>query len=864
MNSKKCLVYLYVFLITNVLFSQSVSFGWAKQFESNRVYGSNVSIVIDSKKNVYSVGLFTGTADFDPGPGIFNLTTSNSDLFVAKLDSLGNFVWARQIAGNNETVPFSIDVDSQDNIYFTGHFVGTTDFDPNASVFNLTAASHDIFICKLDSSGNFVFAKSFHGTINYCCDYPRSIAIDKHKNIYTCGSFNGTVDFDPNVGNYSLTSNSADIFISKLDSLGNFVWAKQMGGLDVDQAFSLTLDRSDNILTTGSFKGVSDFDPGNSTYTIASVSSQDIYVSKLDPNGKFVWAKRFGGGGGFFDVGNSIAVDTSGSIFTTGLFFGTADFDPGVGIYNITSPGMSDVFISKLDSNGNFEWAKHMGSGGNIVGKSICTDQSGNVYTTGYYSNGVDFDPGTGIFYLYCSNLTSNTFISKLNSNGDFVFAKSFWNNNSGSQPYGTEIKIDSQENVYIGGYYKGIPDFDPNSGIYNLSSLNFDNSYVVKLNQCTLPNPPIITIPSTNLILCSGNSATLTAISEGIVNWYDSPSATMSSYSGDSVITFAINDPFYTFYAQAYTCDAGPMTTVTFTINVTPTVTVNSGSICYSDSFTMTPNGANTYVFSSGTAVVSPTTNTTYTITGTNINGCENNALSYVYLIPSPTITVNNGIICSGKTFTINPSGTDYYTYSSGSAIVSPTSNTTYTVTGTSSQGCQSSNMALSSVSVNPSPTVTAVSSNSLLCTGNSATLIASGAQNYIWSNGYNLPYIIVSPLINTSYTVIGTNSFGCSNTYSLTQNVSDCLRVLELTINEQRAVIYPNPINDKFYIELLTCFDTANLELYNIVGELLLKEILYNPHTIINSSGLYNGVYFAKIIIDNKTTFIQKIIKQ
>ncbi len=312
MSLKKLLIYLYILLNTHLLFPQSVSFGWAKEFESNRVYGSRVSIAIDSKKNVYSVGLFTGTADMDPGAGVFSLTAaSNADLFITKLDSLGNFIWAKQIAGNNETVAFAMDVDALDNIYFTGHFVGTTDFDPNTGVFNLTAASHDIFICKLNSVGNLVFAKSFFGTTNYCCDYPRSISIDKDKNIYTCGSFNGTVDFDPNAGNYSLTSNSADVFVSKLDSLGNFVWAKKMGGSDIDQAFSLKLDRSGNILTTGSFKGTADFDPSVSSYTLTSVSSQDIFVSKLDPNGNFLWAKRFGGGGSFFDVGNSIAVDTT-------------------------------------------------------------------------------------------------------------------------------------------------------------------------------------------------------------------------------------------------------------------------------------------------------------------------------------------------------------------------------------------------------------------------------------------------------------------------------------------------------------------------------------------------------------------------
>lgn len=846
-----------------MLFSQSVSFGWAKEFESNRVYGSNVSIAIDSKKNVYSVGLFTGTADMDPGTGVFNLTAaSNADLFITKLDSLGNFIWAKQIAGNNETVPFAIDVDALDNIYFTGYFKGITDFDPNSGVYNLTSVSHDIFICKLNSAGNLLLAKSFpsNGSINYA----RSIVIDKDNNIYTSGWFGGNVDFDPGIGTYILTASYSDIFVSKLDSLGNFLWAKQMGGTDIDQAFSLTLDKSGNILTTGSFKGTADFDPGISSYTLTSVSSQDIFVSKLDPNGNFIWAKRFGGGGSFFDVGNSIAVDTTGNVFTTGLFFGTADFDPGTGVYNITSPGMSDVFISKLDSNGNFIWVKHMGNGGNVVGKSICTDKSGNVYTTGYYSNVVDFDPNAGVFNLNCSNLTSTTFISKLDPNGDFVFAKSFWNNNSNSMPYGSEIKLDLQENVYIGGYYKGIPDFDPNFGVYTLTSPNFENSYVVKLNACSLPNTPTITIPTGSLIFCAGNSATLTASGSGSINWYSVPSSDTPLYIGDTVITSQLPSSQYTYYAQAYTCDASSqMALVTITVNPSPNISSNSGSICSGSTFTITPTGASTLIISGGTSIVSPTATTVYTITGINSNGCSSITNSYVNVLPSPTITVNNGTICAGKSFTITPSGADYYTYSSGNAIVTPTSNSTYTINGTSWQGCQSVNTVISSVTVNPTPIVTAISSSSLLCIGNTATLTATGATNYLWNTNSVSSSINVSPILTTTYNVTGTNIFGCSSSYSLIQNVISCVGVNEITEPFYNIQIYPNPISDQIKIDIKADYENLKIELYNSLGQLILLNPLGKGSNIINVANLTYGVYYAKIKNLSKIIYTQKLIK-
>src|SRR5690606_29098604 len=118
----------------------------------------------------------------------------------------------------------------------------------------------------------------------------------------------------------------------------------------------------------------------------------DIFVSKLDPNGNFLWAKQMGGTDN--DQGISITVDTSGNIYTTGIFRNTVDFDPGAGVYNLTAVVGNDIFISKLDANGNFLWAKQMGSGGNTRSNSIVLDTNGNIYTTGIFQSTADFDPG--------------------------------------------------------------------------------------------------------------------------------------------------------------------------------------------------------------------------------------------------------------------------------------------------------------------------------------------------------------------------------------------------------------------------------------------------------------------------------------
>src|SRR5690606_23904636 len=142
--------------------------------------------------------------------------------------------------------------------------------------------------------------------------------------------------------------------------------------------------------------GTVDFDPGVGVYNLTSLGYDDIFIQKLDSNGDFLWAKRMGSTGS--NIGHSIAVDTAGNVYTTGTFGGTVDFDPGVGTFNLTSAGGVDIFIQKLDSNGDFLWAKRMGGIGREQGSSITIDALGNVYTTGSFEEEVDFDPGVGIY----------------------------------------------------------------------------------------------------------------------------------------------------------------------------------------------------------------------------------------------------------------------------------------------------------------------------------------------------------------------------------------------------------------------------------------------------------------------------------
>lgn len=467
------------------------NFVWAKAMGGNSRVSAN-GITVDAAGNVYITGTFLDTADFDPGSGVFNLTSNGgADIFISKLDSNGNFVWAKAVGGNESDGGNSIAVDSSGNVYTTGYFRDTVNFQANMSLSlsdNILSASFgsDIFISKHDNNGSLVWVKAIKGSTDN--DMGNSIAVDSSGNVYTTGFFAGTVDFNPKPGflyffNLTSSGDSRDIFISKLNSEGNFEWAKGMGGGDRDFGMGIVVDTSGNVITTGSFRGpaVVEPAPNYSTLHSAGAGTSDVFINKRDSNGNFIWAVAMGGND--WDAGKSIAVDTSGNIYSTGYFIGVADFDPGVGTYLLTAEGgdVDDIFINKLDGNGNFVWAKAIGGINDDEGIGIAVDQSANVYTTGYFYEDGDFDPGPKVFTLSSKNSTNDIFISKLDSNGNFVWAKSMGGGDSNDEGMG--VAVDTSGNVYTTGAFSNTGDFDPGSGVFNLTSAPNKGTFVSKLS---------------------------------------------------------------------------------------------------------------------------------------------------------------------------------------------------------------------------------------------------------------------------------------------------------------------------------------------------------------------------------------------
>lgn len=468
----------FLFIIFQIK-AQNVSTDWVNSPGGSQT-GSGFSVTIDNSGYVYTTGDFSGTMDFDPGIGVFNLISNGlTDIFLTKMDSQGNFIWALSIGGTAYDNAKGITTDVNGNIFITGNISATVDFDPGPGFNYLTSSGfQDMFICKISSSGNLVWAKSIGSSAS---DFSYSIAVDLSNNIYTTGIYGGTVDFDPGVGVFNLPS-SYDAFILKLDNNGNFIWAKAIGGTTETQSKSIIIDNNAFIYTTGYFRGTADFDPSNGLSNISSYgNTNDVFVLKLDLSGNFIWVKTIGGSAD--DIGNSIDSDSLGNIYFTGSYQSTADFDPNGGLFNITTNGVEDIFISKLDQSGNFVWAQSIGGIDFDRGYSI--DVVGNnIYLGGIYEDSVDFDPGAAI-----GNLTTHSigaFIANYDFFGNLNWAKSFGNENGIGICTLNSLKCDNFGNIFSTGNFGYTIDFNPNIGILNITASSPSKDiFIHKLKPC-------------------------------------------------------------------------------------------------------------------------------------------------------------------------------------------------------------------------------------------------------------------------------------------------------------------------------------------------------------------------------------------
>lgn len=742
---------------------------WAKKITTSVNPAVGHDIAVDGSGNVYICGYFAGSGDFDPGAGSAILASNgDTDIFFAKYDSGGNYLWAKSMGAAGSDHGKSIAVDALGDVYVTGFYGGTVDFDASGSTFNLVSAAHDVFILKYSTAGNFVWAKSIGGS---SLDWAESIALDNLNNILICGQgVSSTVDFDPGVGTYTIASlGNWEAYVAKYDNNGNFIWANGIGSTGSEAAYSVGTNSNNEVFVTGNFQATVDFDPGPGFQNRIAAGSGDGFLAKYSSAGSFMFANQFGGSG--WVTGMELAVDQFGNVLVGGSYDVSADFDPGVGTSILTSTGNNDLFFGKYDPSGNLAWVRGFGSVGSEGVNSIAFSTGPSVIITGYYGDVLDFDPGVGVANLaYAGNSGGDIFIAKYSNVCTIPVAPGLISGSStvcGASSNIYSIAPVPDATTYTWSLPGGWTGTSSTNTISIIAGITGGDILVAAANACgtsstqtlsVISNPlPTVSITG-DATVCVGYNLNLTA-----------NGATSYTWSNNSNLgSISVSPSTNTIYTLAGSFSTGCQSTASTSIVVytTPVISVNSGSVCAGDTFTLNPTGADSYAITGGTTVVNPLTTTAYSIVGTSTMGCVslNTAVATVTVEGLPVISANNGSICAGQIFTITPSGADNYAYSSVTNTVSPAATTVYSVTGTSSVGCASANTATLTLTVAPLPTVSASSGS--ICLNQTFTITPAGADTYAYSSLTNT----VSPTATTIYSVTGTSSVGCASAKTAT----------------------------------------------------------------------------------------------
>lgn len=467
-------------------YSPQGNFIWAKSITVGK--NNCTDIAVDKNKNVVITGYFkSAQADFDPGPGVVNLRIRGYyDAYIAKYDSLGNYVFALPVGGESADFGLGITTDDNGNIYATGSFTGKhVSFNPSADtadqVVRKSNGGSDIYLAKYAPDGSLKFVNTFGGTLY---DYGRVIAVDDKSNVYISGTFQGNgVDFFPGPGVDTLSSAGADdIFFAKYDSTGKHIYAERFGGLQNESPAAIVLPGESNALLCGSFTGDVNVKAKTGTQKI-SFGLEDAFFAFYNTKGEVLAVRQIQTYRPFNLYSSVIAItqDKERNTYVTGQFEGSIDFDPGPGTYYLTSTTDAitkvnsgyeyDIYFAKYDADGKLIFAKNISGPYSEYPSSMAIDDDDNIYIAGYCEDSTDFDPGSAVYLLSPDSPYHRTqFFAKYNASGALLFAKKI----QMVDYYGGNINgiaIDQNKHIYITGYFHQ-GDFDPGTGVADEKSV--------------------------------------------------------------------------------------------------------------------------------------------------------------------------------------------------------------------------------------------------------------------------------------------------------------------------------------------------------------------------------------------------------
>ncbi len=411
---------------------------WSKQFgDPGSVYGSEMAV--DSADNLVLTGQISDSVDFGNGPLV---GTGLGDAYLAKFDANGNALWSKTFPNGGSQEPYFIEIDNNDNLVLLGGFQGTVDFGGGPLTQMMSPEmGFDAFLAKFHADGNHVWSKQFAAP---GARFAYVVRTDSAGNVVLAGSFKGTVDF----GGGPLVSAGVDAFVLKLDPNGNHLWSRHFAGTEPILPSTFAIGKNGNIILSGTFSGIVDF--GNGPLVEGDVMepfvTTDLFALVLDSNGNPVWSKSFY----LYNPGNThaAAMDADGNVILVGDFYSGVDFGGGM---LITEHG-DDVFVAKLDANGNHLWSHRYGGDSSDHTREVRIDAKGNIVVLGRFAWTADFGGGS-----LSSAGADDVFAVKLDANGNHLWSRRFGDDES---QFPTAMSIDSGDHVLVAGSFDGTIDF--------------------------------------------------------------------------------------------------------------------------------------------------------------------------------------------------------------------------------------------------------------------------------------------------------------------------------------------------------------------------------------------------------------------
>lgn len=431
--------------------AQTASFEWLTSLS-----GANDDVVrgvcLDSLSNCYITGSFSGTTVI----GGQTLTSNGAtDIFVAKLNSVGDLVWAMSFGSISLDLAFDIDCEPGGVFCITGGFRQTMTIQPDITLNSTGGLDH--FAAQFDPDGNCLWAATASGTAS---EYGNEIVVTSNGNSVVIGNTQGTMAF----GSDTLPhADNTDIFLVKYDVNGNRIWSKGLPGIGDSGGRAVSSDDLENTYIAGSFEGGIQID--SVLYDPLTDAGNDIFIARFAPDGTLVWARRFGGAGD--DHARGIDVDANGNCYVSGVFSNTVD----LGGITLTASGSSDIFLLKLDDLGNSIWAKKIGDAGAEEGCEIEVDPDGDVVVSGGFSQAITLGAAS-----FTSIGVRDVFIARLDGSGNFIWAKTAGSSQDDVN-YAIGVNVMNEDVCTVGTFSDTFTD-----GLNAITSTGGVDSYISKI----------------------------------------------------------------------------------------------------------------------------------------------------------------------------------------------------------------------------------------------------------------------------------------------------------------------------------------------------------------------------------------------